>query len=255
MIDTSDVAFFVTGMGRSGSLWLARFLDKTPSDVKVMHEALGQSDASWYGRVYRNPALGPEWAWYRRRQMDTERTGGKKWGEVNSYLRYAVHDLREEFPGVPFIGLVRDGRFTVRSMMRLGLFDRYSPPIHPPTWAETSFLKCCWYWADAYRLLVAWDVPIYRLEDLNDNYSEVEVLSEVLGIEPPPWEQWAQMRHKPANATNPKCERLDWSPKELEAFRRVAGDMQRRFGYPFFLKTLPTDAPPKKVEGEMRVST
>jgi hypothetical protein len=253
MIDVADVAFFVTGMGRSGSKWLRQLLLKTPSDVKVMHEPLGRKDEAWYGRVYRNPALGPEWIWHRVRWMDTERTGGKRWGEVNSYLRYAVHDLREAFPGVPVVGLVRDGRFTVRSLMRLGIYAKRQPPIPPPTWAETPFQRCCWYWADAYRILVAWGVPIFRLEDLNADYAEVEVLCAKLGIEPPTWQHWAKLRHKPANATKPHGARLEWSTGECEAFRRAAGDMQRRFGYPVFMKTGPLDAPPKKLEGSMGV--
>jgi|OM-RGC.v1.010073373 hypothetical protein len=256
MIDTGHVAFFVTGMGRSGTKWLARLLAGTPSDVRVMHEPLGYAlDVKWMGRVYRNPALGSEWAWFRRRKMGTAQTGGRLWGEVSSWTRYAAHDLRVEFPGVPIAALVRDGRFVVRSMLARGTYSKNIPPVPTPAWAETPFLKCAWYWADTYRLLVSWQVPVYRLEDLNDSYASVEVLCEKLGVEPPPWKRWAEMRHKPANETKALLgKRLDWSPEEVEAFRRAAGDMQRKFGYPLFIKNLPTDAPPKKVEGTMGVA-
>jgi len=254
MIETGDVAFFVTGMGRSGTKWLADLLKHTPSRVRVMHEPLGPKDKNWYGRVYRNPALGPEWMWYRRRRMNTDHTRGLAWGEVNSYLRYAAHDLRVEFPGVPVAGLVRDGRFVVRSLMRMEIYDRRHPPVPMPTWAETPFLKCCHYWADTYRLLVAWGVPIYRLEDLNADYAEVEVLCEKLGIDPPPKNMWREKQHRPLNTTEPQMERLAWSRDKCEAFRRIAGDMQHRFGYPVFTLNSPTDPPPKTIEGAMGVS-
>lgn len=251
MIDVTDVAFFVTGMGRSGSKWLARLLSGTPSDVKVMHEPLGTEDARWYGKIYRNPALGRIWTWFRRRQMDTARTGGKRWSEVNSYLRYAVDDLRQAFPGVPVAGLVRDGRFTVRSLMRRGIYSARHPPVPAPAWAETPFERCCWYWADAYLLLMSWDIPFVRLEDLNANYAEVEILCATLGIEPPPRQHWAKLRHKPLNATKPEGAQLEWTTDQCETFRRIAGFVQRKFGYPAFMLTGPFDAPPKKIEGSM----
>ena len=47
-----DVAFLVTGQGRSGTMWLAKVLDGDPA-VKVFHEACGALDAQLYGAFHR----------------------------------------------------------------------------------------------------------------------------------------------------------------------------------------------------------
>lgn len=254
MISSEDVAFFITGMGRSGSLWLSDLLQSANSDsVCVMHEPLGPRDQEWYGKVYRNPVLGPEWLWFRHRMMNTQRTRGKRWGEVNSYLRYVAHDLRVAYPDTPVVGLVRDGRFVVRSLMRIGIYAKRNPPVPPPTWADTSFLKCAWYWGDTYRLLIAWGIPIFRLEDLNDKYAEVQLLCQTLGMDAPPLAEWEARCRKPINTTEESIDRLDWTREQCEDFRRAAGDVQTQLGYPLFMMTTPFDAPPKQIEGTMGI--
>jgi len=229
MIDVKDVAFFVTGQGRSGTQWVAKILDKTRSDVTVLHEACGRQDAKWYGRVYCNPSLGPEWMWYRQRWMNPERLRGKRWGEVNSYLRYAAHDLRTYFQA-PVAAVIRNGKDVVRSMQRRSIYAKRSPPVPTPSYAETPFLKCCWYWADAYRLLIAWKVPIFRLEDLTEDYGALHALCHVLEVETPPEGAWQRLKDQRVNAS--KGGRItEWTPEMHEAFRRIAGDVQKTF-YP-----------------------
>jgi hypothetical protein len=175
-------------------------LNQTPSDVKVLHEACGRQDAQWYGKVYRNPSLGPEWMWYRQRWMDPVKVGDQQWGEVNSYLRYAAHDLRTFFK-VPVAAVIRDGRAVVQSMLRRSIYAKRSPPVPTPSYATTPFLKCSWYWADAYRILMAWDLPIYRLEDLTTDYGALCALCRDVEIEAPSIKVWERLREQKVNAS------------------------------------------------------
>jgi len=111
MID--GLRFVVTGMGRSGTLWLARLLDADPT-VRVHHEPIN-SDADRYVEAYYGRLDPLAWMEKRKAAMHRiwQRAPEQDYAEVNSYLRYEVATLYHL--GVPVFVLVRDGRYVVRS--------------------------------------------------------------------------------------------------------------------------------------------
>ena len=237
--------FIITGHGRSGTLWLARLLDKCDPSVLVHHEPLGQFDAARYARVYDGTLDAAKFVRQRRPRMERiwQRHPDDGYAEVNSYLRYCVPALRDAFPDTPILAIVRDGRFVVRSMLARGCYRREGyPPIEPPdemTFDDpvsvidscTPFGQCCWYWADTYRRLAVSDVKCYKLEILNRNYVEFYHLCERVGITPD-HATWLAHAGKRANVGVADEEPPVWTFDEVEMFARVAGDVQEWFGYP-----------------------
>jgi hypothetical protein len=91
----------------------------------------------------------------------------------------------------------------------------------------TSYEKCCWEWADAYRQLANWDVSIFKLEDLNSDYDVVREMGNVLGIEVPK-KEWRKWRNVPVDAYKwPVNFRLN--PQQAKQFLRLAGDVQEKY--------------------------
>ncbi len=223
------VRFFVTGHGRSGTLWLAKLLN-TDESVQVHHEPV-QEDAQAYIHIFDGSLDACEYLKRRRELMEARWSEHpeRDWAEVNSYLRYCVSELREEFRA-PVVGLVRDGRLVVRSMMARGVFQREGyPGIEAPGEFKTPFEKCCWYWADTYFRLARQAVPVLRLEDLNSDYSTVELLGMLLNVHISK-QAWERARGQPENiGVGPQP--LQWSRRELAVFEAIAGEVHHRFGY------------------------
>jgi hypothetical protein len=234
-----DIRFIITGQGRSGTMWLARLLDLDP-EIKVFHEAGGQVDAmefaGWHaGSDARRYLLGPR---LKRVEQVMERWPGLPFAEVNSYLRYCVPAIREVYD-VPVFGIVRDGRYTVRSMLARGIYatPARSPvrPVDPDMLAVWrgmgQFARTCWYWADAYRRLSQDLVMVFTLEGLNTDYQYFSQLCELAGVSIPPT-TWRQRAGHPTHVGIPAGTPLGFDDEELAIFEALAGDVQERFGYP-----------------------
>lgn len=227
-----DLRFFVTGHGRSGTLWLARLLNRCAPTVNVHHEPLAQFDAARYTAAYERGAPATErWLRLRITRMERvwERHPDQGYAEVNSYLRYCVPRLREVF-GVPVVALVRDGRYVVRSMLARGCYKRDGyPPIQPPQ-SMSPFAACCWYWADTYRRLITEGVKFWRLEDLNTRVEAFGALCDEVGVEADRtvWKQCVGRRVNVDVGDVP----LDWDAQHVAAFEMLAGDVQKFFDYP-----------------------
>lgn len=232
---TIETKFVVTGQGRSGTKWLARLSDRA-TEYPVKHELLGQVDADFYGGIYDGSVDAKEYLGRRKSKME-ERVDAEAVGEVNSYLRYCVPEIGEVY-GCPVVGLIRDGRYTVRSMLWRSIWAKRKPPILPKDpsvqemWPDLSPLgKCAWYWADCYERLADQDVPIFRLESLDGYFDALCEFGEAIGVrftEP----QWRRMSGRRVNSTHDQVRPLDWSRGEIKEFALLAGATQERFGYP-----------------------
>jgi len=225
----SEVAFFITGMGRSGTKWLSYVLDYDPA-IKVHHEPV-KRDPTNYDLVRRDKDYSGE-KYLRWRAGEMVPPEGQRWAEVNSYLRYLVPDLRRVFPGVPIAGLVRDPRKTVRSLVARGIYSNPDYPfLRPPEELDTQFARCCWYWADTYELLLEWEVPIFRLEDLNDALSPAfQELCEMIGASVPS-RALNKYRGMPINASFRPEIPLGFTEEEERTFIAIAGKISERLGY------------------------
>lgn len=220
-----DPAFFVTGHGRSGTKWLAQVLNEDPG-IDVRHEPV-KTDAKVYTGLCCQAVT--DYLESRKAQM-TPKAEGQKWGEVNSYLRYWVQQLCKVFPGVPVVGLVRDGRYVVRSLLKRGVFKdpQKRLPFVPPS-AE-PFVKACCYWANTYKILLVSGVSIYKLEQLNDDYEYFSKLCLEIGalVSEGAWRRYAGKRiHVGVKDTGAPR----WTEEQRLMFKQLAGNTQRAFGY------------------------
>lgn len=223
-----DVAFFVTGHGRSGTQWLARLLDKSPG-IRCYHEPM-PDDIGAYARIYRHDLDAETYLRERATKMHAiwHQSPAESYAEVSSYLRYCVPELREVF-GVPVVGLIRDGRYVVRSMLARGVYGRPNyPPI--PAQGDHPFAKAAWYWAGTYSRFRDLGMTVYRLEDLNANYGEYESLCEDLRIRPDmlSWARYSGMRvNVGVDVTSPPA----WEKDVDRIFMEIAGDIYSYYGY------------------------
>lgn len=150
--------FFILGMGRSGTKFLARLLDEAPESY-VVHEPVwedfpayvdafySQKKAQWYIKYFRKKEI-----FLRVRDIPCE-----IYGESNGVLRRHLLPLKKAFPHAIFFHLIRDGRDVVRSLMARHTMtpkDPITSKIHPlpdDPWYERwekmdRFEKICWYW-------------------------------------------------------------------------------------------------------------
>ncbi len=151
--------FFGFGVIRSGTAFLANFLNQVVQDAVIEHEAF----------------VGDYWYYHRALQSESEAEkyiGGfrlteifsrmrhrpeNRYGEINPFLRRRCRALQKYLPKAKFFHLVRDGRKVVRSIMSRQTFDRTDPLgclVRPPSndpyagvWKKMSrFEKVCWLW-------------------------------------------------------------------------------------------------------------
>ena len=240
--------FFVTCVPRCGSQWLTQLLDTAPG-VKVYHsnylvggKKIIRTDIEsmidvWHGqdrRLYLRKSR-------ERVAQFAERDapGMRGWGEVNEHLRYSAPQLRKVFD-VPIVGLIRDGHQTVPSLVRHRFYNPseaglWTSAIKPHSykvftaWPDmTPFARCCWLWGDSYWRLRNWGVPIFTLESLNAEFSNVERLCDVLSINVS-YEDWRERAGKPVDEFYRGRPRPALPPEQLETFNIWAGDIQEYF--------------------------
>ena len=175
--------FFVLGMGRSGTVFIARLLDQDQS-AYVCHEPVRRTfragvaarqdpqSAEMYVKRFRSREI-----FLRARRRDVP-----IYGEVNSALRRHAYALTTVFPDAAYLHLVRDGRAVVRSMTAratLTTADPYTATLQPPPgdpwhteWAQMDrFARLCWYW-QAENAFVRQAIGVtVRFEDLLHDYA------------------------------------------------------------------------------------
>jgi len=244
---------FITGMGRSGTRFLAHLLGRVPG-VTARHEAIGDQEfqlLSWYldRGVYAEPYL------ERARARLEARESGGLFVDVNSYLRNAVPAVRDVFAPRHVFHLVRDGRDVVRS-----IFARRSEKhTHrlPRTragverWLDSDrFTQICINWASAVNQLLELDVPLLRFEDLLTDYDYLDrSLLRPCGFALPR-DVWSAQVGQRVNRTRSKAYRWlyakwkgktfvpdelphhsAWPDRYRRVFWEVCGDAMTRAGY------------------------
>ncbi len=243
---------FITGMGRSGTSFVARCLSGLPH-TDVGHERLGDREfwlLSWYlqGTAYATTYLERE-----RRRL--EPFGDELYVDVNGYLQNAVPALREVFPDCEVFHLVRDPRAVVRSLYSrrgsrsVDLVPRDDPSIRDWLGAD-KFSQICWNWASTTRLLLEQETRLIRLEDLTGDYELFrDLLLAPLGREMSR-EAWDRIRNARVNRTrSPLYRRLyawlkgkeyvqdrlppfsRWNDRQREVFEELCGELLPVLGY------------------------
>lgn len=236
----------ITGMGRSGSVFLGGLLDQAPN-VAARHERL--SDKHLVALSYYRPDHPYVAHTIRRRAEAVQREQPDQpiIVHVDPGMRHATEAV-ERCLGARCFHLVRDGRRVVQSMYPRKVYTERagSLPAVPEDAATLErwdawprFEKLCWYWRDSVDRLLQRDLPILRLEDIVKDFDVLDrTLLEPTGIELSR-QQWDAQRSKPANATRfrlkwllPQRNRpLQWTDDHERRFRDLCGDTMARLGY------------------------
>jgi len=237
--------FFILSLGRSGSTFLARMLNKA-NGVLVNHEPT-RIDFIAYLLAYYQPDYAAAYlAGYRKRLMFEyiTRSSDLTYGEVNSLLRRHARAIQNVYPSAITIHLVRDGRDVIRSMMARKTFtarDPISSMIKPKAndkyvdqWPLMSrFERMCWYWWSENKYLSVNVGHFVRFEDLIHDYAYFsEYILDVLGLSIPEI-TWSGMITRPKNKTMNHTfpHWTDWDSRSKDAFYAICGDLMIQFGY------------------------
>lgn len=258
--------FFFLGPARSGSKWLASFLD-TATPLVAQHEHMLNHDIGAaegplkrtsfdYAQLADDEAARKELLTAARAQRDAL---DSDYAEVNVYLETSLRLLDEIFPSAPRVFLHRNPKDVVRSLLSRGWYDTPDDPRHrriaTRDWDSSGqFARVCHYVADTDRRL--FDACAHRIS-FETASRDLAYLSErlgALGIDVDPNEA-SRAHDQVVNATSgPRFPAPDgWTPKQRHLYREICGDIAERMGYAADLwreqhdpRPAPPSPPPEK---------
>ena len=237
----------ITGMGRSGSTFLAHLLDQSDAQEARHEHFAGRTFLHLSYYVPDHPFLHQAL----RRQRDAlgaKLPAGAKLVDVNPWLRYGMGVVREVLGAPPCFQLVRDGRKVVSSMYRQKSYtpEEKSLPLLPdapetlaawPGWSR--FERLCWLWQRSVRGLLEQQIPTIRLETLLEDYDYLRrhlLEPGGLALDRAVWEG---LRHRPLNRGRPRLANLlrgravdlRWSDDHERRFQTICGETMAAVGY------------------------
>lgn len=217
----------VTGLGRSGTKWLATYLRSCGCEAG--HESALFGGQEWRGRglyAARDMSNGrlPDWDEIKRRIT----AAPDDWIEVNGYL--LLHAPAFVAARVPILHLIRDGRDQVRSIAaRKRRAAAYLRQFRSPRGLSyLGQLAYAWnaraLWLRSFRYL--------RFEDMLNDYDVLAATLQPYGVYPDR-ALWAEQRERPVNATTAHTLPAwpDWTAEQRAEFDGVATEAMRTYGY------------------------
>lgn len=219
MRDGKDIVF-VVAVGRSGTKWLANIV----GGVHEPPELNSEDDFNYFHSVIMR--TNPIW---RERVKYIRNMKGKKYIEVNGYLRRFVPQLREWFPGCRVIQLVRNPIDVIRSIMSRnhGMMVKVSRKIK-----VDPFTVTCMLWAEDNKHMRMNCDETFRLEDLTNNYTRYCDLKSLIGLsqDSSVWE--AQRKNKINKSAEIKFPSFTkWTADEKRIFKTFCAKEAAYYGY------------------------
>jgi len=226
------VKTIITGMGRSGSMWLAEYL-------QVKHEPRSYLNKEiFYGLCNDNLSNHTDLI---KNIVDGLRDDHI---EVNSFMRLSIKELIE--CGINVIGLIRHPQFVATSMWNAEVFasddkrllDNLKIKLGFDSSDSFSRMKCLlrlWN-LTAVALLKYCDANIIKFEKLLSNEEYANEIGKLLDI-PFNSVRWNEYKNQKINVTSKVSKyAFDWCIDE-DANKKMlyneCGDMMNRFGYEF----------------------
>jgi len=244
---------WITGVGRSGTTWMAVVLSRATEDGHFYHEPCIPVDKHGGVDIIEGRVDPVDW-WVKTRvpvvvdRMDRD----QKWvnspwyGEANSLVRFAIPAIRHWYPDAPVLHLCRDGREVVRSLHPRviyttggGINNIFAPQPGEPYWDDwhkmTRFEKLCWLWQSGVRLVDPQaDSRIEFRKMLTDYDYFTEAVSEPIGI-PVSRDHWEDYRRPTRKKNHTKRHTLppveEWDREMNKTFWRICGDAMDLVGF------------------------
>jgi hypothetical protein len=239
--------FFILGMGRSGTSFMADFLDHAPG-AHVFHEPVLE-DFYAHARAHYDSLEARRYIeGFRRTEIYTRMRNFPSgiYGETNSLLRCHAEALAVTFPQSTILHIVRDGRDVVRSQVSRGtltLHNPFSMSMHPTNsdpWKEKwpgmdRFARLCWFWQEENRRLRLATKQTVQFEKIlagYDYFAEQVLQPCGIHIEKKDWEATIKTpRNVSKEFTMPKWDK--WTAQQQQTFREICGAEMEKCGYDF----------------------
>jgi hypothetical protein len=240
--------FFMLGFGRSGTAFMANFLNQAKG-AYVVHEPVledfyAHARAHYSQNSAENYLLG-----FRLKEMyvrTSHISPPQIYGEVNGTLRCHVNAIAKIIPNAKLLPLGREGGVVVGPHIprrTLTLKNPFSMSMHPidgdpwkDRWADLDrFARLCWFWQEENRRLRTAIGTTVQFEKILKNYDYfADNVLQPLGLEisKKEWEtEVATPRNTSSGFGMPKWDQ--WSPEQQKTFRDVCGEEMAKCGYEF----------------------
>jgi hypothetical protein len=250
--------YFIVSTARSGSKWLASYIEKTTSACGRHEWTLNhtkrdgvmvadkRTNTDYVGLVEERD-LGARLvqesvADIVRRKTDIV--------EANVYLEPFVADLVRASAQVEIVHLHRDGREVVRSLLNRGWYDTPGDRKHRAVpidgWDDlTQLERCCWYYRFTHESIMPFAERSLRLESLVHDRDALHAELESMGLIVHPLLA-AEATYGPVNESESWSVRPfdEWPDEARATFARICGPVHDILDYPVpdvSVDTLPAD--------------
>ena len=231
--------FFVVGIPRSGTTWLASFLASSNRDWLMVHEA-HTTDYDVARIAAFQPWQAEGYVFGARHQRVLNYIKNKKpdavgYGEVTPRVYYFADSIRKRYPDAKYVHLVRDPRQAVVSLMNFGYFAGDKGRLHrrmsPDGGKWPKHQRASWGWAYGHHRVRQSVSKFVRLEDLLTDFDEMKRLTDFLELKCDR-DHWEKRRVKKVVASKPTHPAFrKWSPRWRRDFHAMCGAEARQYGY------------------------
>ena len=240
--------FFILGFGRSGTAFMAHFLNQAEGTF-VYHEPVLEDFYAHAVAHYDQHSAERYMLGFRKKEI-FNRTRHiavpGMYGEVTGTLRCHANAIKKTFPGVRLLHLVRDGRDVVRSHTSrriMTIKNPFSLSIHPTDsdpWKDRwsgmdRFARICWFWQEENRRLrtnIGKTVQFEKILSDYEYFSEQILQPLEINISK---ELWKSNVSTPRNTSSdfgmPKWDK--WTTEQKKTFTDICGSEMSNYDYRF----------------------
>lgn len=237
--------FLITSTGRTGTVLFSKMLNNVNGSY-IVHEPLFQ-ETKYHRLSMENPKFSYSFLKdFRLKEMvyRIEKNNCNRYGEINSCLRRNIKELKELFPSMKIIHIVRDGRQIVSSVLNRNTFlkgDIYynlqpsSCIVDKQTWSKFNrFEKITYLWAAENKYMRENSDLTIRFEDIISNYKYFKKnILDILELELD-YHTWERFTKKKINKTKQikiNTKFSEWSDKQKEFFKLHCSNEMKQYGY------------------------
>jgi len=254
----AESVVFIVSTGRTGTLSIARALDRHFDEITARHEPYGSRAMRLIGNAYACDRISESIVRRMARVINrvrVERTRTTVYVEVSPHLRSIIGPLSHEFPAARFAHIVRHPKNYIQSYVGHGVFDGFKGWIgrsvpywlikpeyfEPPTalrWCDMSVSEAlAWRWTTLNTMIeshserLGYRYKRFRFEDLFGGGDGLAPLADwILGRRV----SRATLGHTPrANVRSPTAasRALETGGLDESAIRKYCGKLAEHYGY------------------------